>query len=143
MKRVPALPLARFGVSFETDLLAKFDTWISENGYPNRTEALRALVRKEFVQEQWDSNEEVAGAISLIYDHHKPELLSSLAHLQHEHPGLVVSGQHIHLDHHNCLEILAVRGKANRVQELFNKMRSFKGIKRASLTPMSTGTKLP
>src|SRR5580658_3027293 len=110
MKRSSPQLLTRFGVSLETSLLSRFDAWKAQKGYPSRTEAFRELIRKALVQEQWSSDEEVAGAISLIYDHHRPNLLSRLAHAQHDHPGLVVSAQHIHLDHHHCLEILAVRG---------------------------------
>ena len=135
--------LARFGVSLEADLLARFDRSLASKGYANRSEAFRELIRKERSEEEWQGKEEVAGVITLVYDHHRRELLSRLAHAQHEHGGVVASSQHIHLNHHNCLEVLAVRGRPSEIQSLFKTLRSFKGIKQSSLTALSTGERLP
>ena len=121
--------LVRFGVSLDRDLLAKFDELIRSKKYPNRSEAFRDLIRQELIRKEWEGNTEVAGAITLTYDHHKRDLLNTLTDLQHDYQHLIISTQHIHLDHDNCLEIIAVRGPAREVQDLADTMRSVKGVK--------------
>ena len=95
--------LIRFGVSLPAELLKRFDQEISSKGYPNRSEAIRDLIRDYLIKRDIDSNAEVVGTLTLIYDHHVPELSDKLNHLQHENYGIILSNLHIHLDHHNCL----------------------------------------
>jgi CopG family nickel-responsive transcriptional regulator len=80
------------------------------------------------VRDEWQSGDEVVGAITIVYDHHKRELVNTLTDLQHDFGGLIFASQHIHIDHHNCLEIIAVRGKPAQIRELSDKMRSAKGV---------------
>jgi len=134
--------LVRFGVSIEDNLLKKFDQLISKRGYSTRSEALRDLIRQELVKKEWEENQDVAGTITFIYDHHKRGLSSQLTDLQHDHQDTIISTQHIHLDHHNCLEIIAVRGKASEVQELANVLRSVKGVRHGALSMTSTGKEI-
>lgn len=134
--------LARFGVSLERKLLRKFDRLIRENGYANRSEALRDLIRESLVKKEWVGGKEVAGAVTLVYDHHKRELLNSLTDIQHEYHDLVVSTQHIHLDHDNCLEIIAVKGNPRKIDKLAKKLRATKGVKHGDLTMATTGKEL-
>jgi CopG family nickel-responsive transcriptional regulator len=134
--------LVRFGVSIEDNLLKKFDQLISKRGYSTRSEALRDLIRQELVKKEWEENQNVAGTITFIYDHHKRGLSSQLTDLQHDHQDTIISTQHIHLDHHNCLEIVAVRGKASEVQELANALRSVKGVRHGALSMTSTGKEI-
>jgi CopG family transcriptional regulator, nickel-responsive regulator len=131
--------LVRFGVSVEKNLLKSLDLVMKEKGYTNRSEYIRDLARNDLVRREWASGSEVVGAITLVYDHHKRELVNDLTDIQHDYHELVVSGQHIHLDHHNCLEIIAVKGEAKRIEELANKMRAAKGVKHGALTVTSTG----
>jgi CopG family transcriptional regulator, nickel-responsive regulator len=131
--------LARFGVSVEKGLLKSLDLLMKEKGYTNRSEYIRDLVRNDLVRREWASGSEVVGAITLVYDHHKRELVNNLTDIQHEYYELVVSGQHIHLDHHNCLEIIAVKGEAKKIEQLANAMRAAKGVKHGELTVTSTG----
>jgi CopG family nickel-responsive transcriptional regulator len=134
--------LVRFGVSLEDTLLSQWDALLSKKGYTNRSEALRDLIRGELVQEEWQSGDEVVGAITLVYDHHKRELVNTLTDLQHDFGDLIFASQHIHIDHHNCLEIIAVRGKPAQICELSDKMRSTKGVKFGALSMATTGKEL-
>ncbi|MDD4895040.1 MAG: nickel-responsive transcriptional regulator NikR, partial [Candidatus Omnitrophica bacterium] len=102
--------IVRFGVSLDRELLGKFDRLSKEKNYTCRSEAFRDLIRHELVQKQWQGDQEIAGAITLIYDHHKRELVNKLMDIQHDFGRIIISAQHIHLDHDNCLEIIAVRG---------------------------------
>lgn len=134
--------LVRFGVSLEKTLLDRFDVLIREKQYTNRSEALRDLIRRELVQREWREGGEVAGAITLIYDHHKRDVLAKLTDTQHEFQEVIISTQHIHLDHHNCLEIVAARGKAEEVQKLADALTSVKGVRHGSLNMSSTGREI-
>jgi len=134
--------LVRFGVSLEKSLLEKFDVLIREKQYTNRSEALRDLIREELVQREWREGSDVAGAITLIYDHHKRDVISRVTDTQHEFQKVIISTQHIHLDHHNCLEIIAARGKAEEVQKLADTLRSIKGVRHATLSMSSTGREI-
>jgi len=132
--------LKRFGVSIEQDLLEKFDSYISLNSYRNRSEAIRDLIRKEFVEQEWSRSDEfVAGAIVMVYDHHKHEVVDKLLNIQHEYNDLIISSQHVHLDHDNCFEIVVVKGKMNKLTDLASKLKSIKGVKHASLTKSTLG----
>ncbi|MBP6919866.1 MAG: nickel-responsive transcriptional regulator NikR [Candidatus Omnitrophica bacterium] len=134
--------LVRFGVSLEKSLLQQWDRLLGAKGYGNRSEALRDLIRAELVKDEWSSKEEVVGAITLVYDHHKRELVTTLTDLQHDFGGVIFASQHIHIDHHNCLEIIAVKGKPDKIQELSDKMRGTKGVKFGTLSMATTGKDL-
>ena len=134
--------LFRFGVSLEKDLLDKFDKIIRKENYPNRSEAFRDLIREKLVKVEWQSGGNVAGVITLVYDHHKRDLLNVLTDIQHDHHSLIISGQHIHLDHNNCLEIIVVKGKPEEINQLSNKLKSAKGVKFGQLSMATTGKKI-
>ena len=131
--------LFRFGVSLEKGLLDSFDRLIKERNYTNRSEALRDLIRQELVKRQWQRGGEIAGAITFIYDHHKRELLNKITDVQHDFQRVIISTQHIHLDHNNCLEIVALRGNPKVAQKLQDSLKSIKGVKHATLNMSSTG----
>jgi len=132
--------LTRFGVSLSEALLEEFDRLIEEKGYTNRSEAIRDLIREKLVEEEWQADTaEVAGTVSLVYDHHKLDLPKRLTDIQHDHHDLVLSTLHVHLDHHNCLEVLLLKGPANEVRGLGEKLASTKGIKHGKLTLTTTG----
>jgi CopG family transcriptional regulator, nickel-responsive regulator len=134
--------LVRFGVSLERPLLERFDELIRERQYTNRSEALRDMIRSELVQRAWREGRDVAGAITLIYDHHKRDVLSKVTDIQHGFQQVIISTQHIHLDHHNCLEIVAARGKAEDVQRLADALKSIKGVRHGTLSMSSTGREI-
>jgi CopG family transcriptional regulator, nickel-responsive regulator len=131
--------LVRFGVSLEKSLLVLFDASIKERQYTNRSEAIRDLIRQELVQNQWQGGQEVAGAITLIYDHHKRELVNKLMDIQHDFGNMIISSQHVHLDHSNCLEIIAVKGSPQEAQKLADSLKSVKGVKHGTLSMSTTG----
>lgn len=134
--------ISRFGVSLEKDLLDKFDTLIKKKNYTNRSEALRDLIRQELVKKQWQAGERVAGIITLVYDHHKRELLNKLTDLQHDYHHIIISTQHIHLDHNNCLEIVVVKGRPKDIEKLSDRVKSTKGVKHTELAMATTGEDL-
>jgi len=133
------MPLIRFGVSIDKGLLTKFDSFIKDKKYTNRSEAFRDLIRRELVQKQWQGDHEIAGAITLIYNHHKRELVNKLMDIQHDFGGVIISAQHIHLDHDNCLEIIAVKGRPGEAQKLSDSLSSVKGVKHGTLSMSTTG----
>ena len=131
--------LFRFGISLPKDLLDKFDKITKAKNYSNRSEAFRDLIRQELVKQEWLKGDAIAGAITLIYDHHKRELVNKLTEIQHDHQKIIISTQHIHLDHDNCLEIIAVRGHPQEAQKLADTLKSVKGVKHGTLSMSSTG----
>lgn len=131
--------LVRFGVSLEKELLKKFDTHIRKKKYTNRSEAIRDLIRGDLVVEEWEEGMEITGSITLVYDHHKRELVNMLIDIQHDYHGIILSSQHIHLDHDNCLEIIVIKGKPQMVEELYGKLKSEKGVKHGGISMATTG----
>ena len=134
--------IVRFGVSLEKELLDKFDRLIKEKKYSNRSEAIRDLIRENLVKREWVEGKEVAGAITLVFDHHKRDLVNILTDIQHDFYQIIISSQHIHLDHSNCLEIIVVRGRPIEVRELANKLKSNRGVKYGALSIATTGKEL-
>ena len=112
------MQVKRFGVSLESDLLDELDRLALKYKFPNRSQAIRFLIKKYSVEDEWQANEDVAGAIVLVYDHHKRDLQTKSTDVQHDFHHLILSVQHVHLDHHNCLETIAVKGRANELKEL-------------------------
>ena len=131
--------LVRFGVSLERRLLTKFDRHIKEKNYPTRSKAIGDLIRENLVKKEWIEGKEVVGAITLVYNHHKRELVNRLTDVQHGFHQLIISSQHVHLDEDNCMEIIVVRGKPGQVEKLAYKLKSEKGVKHGSLTMATTG----
>lgn len=129
----------RFGVSLEGDLLRKFDAYLSAEGYANRSQAIAGLIRKEFVSDAFAHGRAVAGAVTLVYDHHKREVVNRLLDIQHDHGPIIISAQHVHLDHDNCLEIIAVKGPGAKVQALAAALKAVKGVKHATLSVTTSG----
>jgi CopG family nickel-responsive transcriptional regulator len=120
------MSLARFGVSLDEDILKALDEFVIENKLPNRSQAIRHLVEKNLVEKK--CNQIVAGAIVMLYDHHKGDVTIKSNDTQHEYFDVILSSQHFHLSHENCIEIVAVRGTANRLTELSDKLIGIKGI---------------
>jgi len=134
--------IVRFGVSLEKELLHKFDSLIGEKKYPNRSEAIRDLIRENLVKREWIKGEKVAGVIALVYDHHKRELVNTLTDIQHHYHSLIISTQHIHLDEDNCLEVVVVRGKPKEVESLADRLKATKGVKHSSLIMTTVGKQI-
>ena len=134
--------LSRFGVSLEEDLLQAFDLIIGGQGYQNRSEAIRDLIRDHLIQKKvGKGDEEVVGVISLLYDHRTHHLSDVLADMQHKASVMVNASLHIHLDAHNCLEVVVVRGSANKVHEVAGKLIATKGVQNGRLITTTTEIK--
>ena len=132
------MPVTRFSVSLEKELLDELDRFAENNSFANRSQALRHLIEKNIVEEKWHCNNIVAGAIVLIYDHHKKDIDSRSNDIQHDYFDVILSSQHYHLSHEICLEIIAVKGQASRLTELSDKLISIKGIKHGKLVMSKT-----
>ena len=134
--------IVRFGVSLEEELLDKFDRHIRAKNYPNRSETFRDLIRRELISREWQEAGEVAGAITIVYNHHRRELINRLTDIQHNFSKIIISTQHIHLDHDNCLEIVALRGSPQSAQKLMDSLKAVKGVKHGTLSMSTTGKRL-
>jgi CopG family nickel-responsive transcriptional regulator len=131
--------LYRFGVSIDSKLIRQFDAAIVRRGYTNRSEAIRDLIRDFIVRQEWGADEEIVGTITLVYDHRVREVSPRLIKLQHDAEHAIMSNMHIHLDHDNCLEVIAVRGGAKEVQALADELIGARGVKHGKLAATTTG----
>ena len=130
--------IVRFSVSVEDDLLQKFDAYCKQEEYATRSEAIRQLIRDTLTRRAWESGtEEAAGTLTLVFDHHRPQLRERLLELQHENTELVVSTIHTHLSHDVCLEVIVLRGPAGRLQKISSQLRGMKGIYKGELVMAS------
>jgi len=134
--------LIRFGVSIEDELLKKFDKFISDKNYSNRSEAIRDLIRKNLVEKEWQEKGEVAGGIAIVFDHDKRELANKILDVQHDFHDVIISSQHVHLDEHNCLEVITVKGEVKDVEKLASTLQSLKGVQHCTVARATTGKKL-
>ncbi len=126
--------VVRFGVSLEQEALVALDNYTEDNRIKNRSKAINYLTNNNLVEKKWQCNNVVAGSITMVYDHHKRDLLSNLNAIQHEYHTAILSSQHFHLDHDRCMEIIAVKGKAAMLTELADKLVAVKGIQHGKLT---------
>ena len=132
--------LSRIGVAIDSDLLLKFDDLIEQRGYTNRSEAFRDLIRDALIEKTAEKPDAiVVGTLTLVYDHHVRQLSDRLTAMQHDHFDLVLSTLHVHLDHHNCLEVLILKGKAAAVQKMADALISTKGVMNGRLTITAPG----
>lgn len=126
--------LSRIGVAIDADLLEAFDRRIARKGYTNRSEAFRDMIRDDLAQERAeDPATPVVGTVTLIYDHHVRLLSERLTEMQHQHHEAIVSTLHVHLSHHDCLEVLVVKGTAQDVGRIADMLIATKGVKHGKL----------
>ena len=135
--------LERISITLPKDLAKAFTASCEQKGYSNRSEAIRDLIRGALVKEEWqDPAAQVAASLTMIYDHHTRQLNEKLTELQHDHEDLIVSTLHVHLNHDKCLEVIVLRGEAQKVQDLSDKLRTFKGVKYAQVCFATDGSDL-
>jgi len=144
MKTKPGERVTRFSISLPIDLARQLDRMTREKGYDNRSLAVADMIRAHLVEHRQNlDHREIAGTITLVYDHHKPHVQATLTDIQHDHHALIVATLHVHLDHDNCMEVLAVRGRASTVKRIADELIAAKGVKHGRLTVTSTGKDLP
>ncbi len=130
--------IVRFSVSLEDDLLEQFDRYCSQEHFATRSEAIRQLLRDTLTKEAWaGSSQDAAGTLTLVYDHHRPQLRDHLTKLQHDHNELVVSTLHAHLTHDLCLEVIVLRGPSDKLRQIAAQLRGLKGIFKGELVMAS------
>ena len=134
----------RFGVSLDSDLLEQFDQLCETQGYENRSEAIRDLIRNALVQREWEGkgSDEAAATLTLVYDHHKSDLAQKMTNVQHDNHHLIVTTLHVHLDHDNCLEVLVLKGPGDEVRDMAQRLIATKGVKLGKLSLATTGENL-
>ncbi len=126
--------IVRFSVSLESDLLEKFDHFCQEECYATRSEAIRQLLREKLTNRAWESDsQEVAGTLTLVYDHHRTQLRDKLMQVQHDHTSLVIATLHAHLSHDLCLETIVLRGPAGTLRKMASELTGLKGIYKGEL----------
>ena len=130
--------LSRIGISIDSELLKQFDRFIESQGYQNRSEAFRDLIRDRLVSSAvLAPNADVVGTVTLIYDHHHRSLPEKFTDIQHQYQAGIISTAHAHLDHDTCLEVVVVKGKSKLVQELADLLISTKGVQHGRLVMSS------
>lgn len=136
--------LVRFGVAMDEELLDSFDELVARRGDGvNRSEAVRDLVRDALVDAEWEgSADEIVGTITMVFDHHASDLAEKLDALQHAHFEEIVSSMHVHLDAHNCLEVIVVRGTSADVRDIADGLLGTKGVKHGKLVTTTSGRHL-
>jgi len=132
--------VVRFGVSTDERLLERFDALIADKGYVNRSEAVRDLIRNTLVEDEWSQGDaQAVGTVTLVYDHHSTDLSDKLTQHQHSHHEEIVSTLHIHLDSHNCLEVVVLRGVARDIRRIADGLIGTKGVKHGKFVASTTG----
>lgn len=126
--------LYRFGISLEQSLIDEFDHHIKNSAYQNRSEAIRDLIRQDLTHKKSSQGKAVAGAIVMTYDHHKRDLVNKLLDVQHDYQKLIISTQHVHMDHVHCMEIIAVNGKARDIEKLAAAIKAHVGVKQVGIS---------
>jgi CopG family nickel-responsive transcriptional regulator len=135
--------IVRFGVSVPEELLERFDRIIEEKGYVNRSEAIRDMMRDFIVRHEWEAGDkEVAGTITMLYNHDEADVVKELLDLQHDYLEEIVSSIHVHMDEHNCLDVVIVKWKASKIKEIADRLLSLKGVKHGKLVMTGTGKEL-
>jgi CopG family transcriptional regulator, nickel-responsive regulator len=134
--------LSRTGVSLEEDLLQEFDHLLERRGYKNRSEALRDLIREALLAEMVTSNKPVVGTLTLVYDHHVPNLSQKLTEVQHRAGAMILAATHVHLDHNYCLEVIIMRGRGKDLQAVSDGMLALRGVELGKLVLTNSGKDL-
>ncbi|BCS54178.1 nickel-responsive transcriptional regulator NikR [Geobacter sp. SVR] len=133
----------RFGVSLDEKLLESFEQLIQQKSYMNRSEAIRDMIRASLVDEHCQAeDQEAVGTITLVYNHHVRDLSEKLTEHQHSHHDRIISSLHVHLDPHNCLEVLVLRGAVRDVKRIANELIGVKGVKHGKLVMTTSGEEL-
>ena len=133
----------RFGISLDEKLLDSFDQLIEQKSYMNRSEAIRDLIRASLVEERLGSeDQEAVGTVTLVYNHHVRDLSDKLTEHQHSHHDQIISALHVHLDAHNCLEVLIIRGAVKSIKQIANELIGVKGVKHGKLVMTTTAEDL-
>lgn len=129
--------LTRVGVSIELSLMEKFDRMIEKKGYTNRSEAFRDILRDILAAGEAERGKEMVGAILIVYDHHRPRLVERLLALQHDSDAKIIASQHVHLDHHHCMETIIVKGPVEKLESLQGRIGALKGVGQCLLSKTS------
>jgi CopG family nickel-responsive transcriptional regulator len=144
-KKAEKSGIVRFGISIPENLITAFDNYLNDREYGSRSEAIRDLMREKLIEQDWEedsSAQPVVGTITYVFDHHKRELVDSILDIQHDFTDHVIVSQHVHLDHHNCIEVAIVKGRPSELRGLAYKLKALKGVKHCRLTMTTSGAGL-
>ena len=127
------MSIKRFGVSLEDNLLESLDQYVDENGFANRSQAIRFLIEKNVAEKKWQCNHIVAGTIIIMYDQEKTAIASKIVSIQQDYQDVILSSSQYYVNQNFCLHIVTVMGTAHRLSELSDKLTAIKGIKHGKL----------
>lgn len=127
----------RFSVSLPGNLLEELDRRVTSRGYASRSELVRDMIRERLVEDAWQTGDEVAGVLVITFDHHQRELAQKLIDIQHIQDVHVLCSTHVHLDQHNCLETIILKGRPPEIEHIAAEIGGLKGVKFAKLTRTS------
>jgi len=136
------MSVTRFSISIEKELVKEFDRYLKAKGYSNRSEAIRDLLRRVIVEEEWEKGEFVYAGITLVYDHTQREVVDKVTDIQHEFHKNIISSQHVHIDEKNCLEIIAVKGRAEEIKKLYSRLEKERKVKHIAIARSTTGRRI-
>ena len=125
--------LARFSVSLEQPLLEYIDGHVENNSYPSRSEFIRDMIRQKMVDDKWENEEDSIGVLSILYDHHHNDLSDKMNEIQHSKLSNVTCSLHMHVTHHDCLEVIIIKGSPQEIERIAAEISSLKGVKHANL----------
>lgn len=125
--------VVRFGVSLEPDVLKSLDEFKERKRFPNRSQAIRFIIEESLVKESWQKNQDVCGVLVIIYDHHRRDFMNKFISIQHDYQDVILASQHVHIDHHNCMETINLKGGASILHELSDRLLALKGVKHGKL----------
>ena len=131
--------LVRVSLSLEESLLKNLNRMAEEEGYRNRSEFVRDLIRGHIVRKQWENRDDVLGTLTVVFDHHQPELTAKMTKIQHDFPGRVLAATHLHLSHHICAEMIMLSGNGAGIREMSNAIKSLRGVLHSELSLSTTG----
>jgi CopG family nickel-responsive transcriptional regulator len=134
--------LSRTGVSLDDGLLKEFDRLTAKRGYANRSEAFRDLIREALLTETVQSNKPVVGTLTLVYDHHVPNLAEKLTEVQHSAGAMILAATHVHLDRNYCLEVIIMKGRGKNLQAVADGMLALRGVELGKLVLTNSGANL-
>ena len=135
--------MQRFGVSIPGELVKAFDARLRAKGYRTRSEAIRDMMREYLVGAEWENDRaQVVGTVTIVYDHETRDLSHLLTELQHQFHEAILCATHVHLDQHNCVEVIVVRGRSDQVRTIADRLISTRGVKHGKLVSTTTGRRL-
>ena len=122
------MSLKRFGVSLEDSLLEDLDNYVNENGFSNRSQAIRFLIEKNIAEKKWQCNHTVAGSIVIMYEYERKDISARVTAIGAMYKHAILSSSQYYISNDKCLHVVVVKGEARVLTELADKLTTIKGL---------------